>query len=155
MRVAVREDVALSVEELFDAMARRPLIEHLGGRPGLSLERVDELAEPGPGMFWRLRFGYLGREYETEIRLTRFERAELMAFDGSAAGLGVRTRANLIALSPAMTRLAVTIETEARNLAARLLLQGLRLRRAQIEEQLGSLVGDYARMLEREGIPRG
>ncbi|KPQ20593.1 MAG: hypothetical protein HLUCCA24_02020 [Rhodobacteraceae bacterium HLUCCA24] len=154
MQIAVCEDVALSAEDLFDAMARFPLIEEVWPRPGVTVERLDEPTRTGPGMKWRLRVVYRDRLYETEIRLTRFERAVLMEFDGAAAGLGARTRVDLVPFSPSMTRLALTIETRAGNLAGRALLQGLRLRRGRIEARLAGLLAEYARRLER-GIGPG
>jgi hypothetical protein len=154
MQIAAREDVALSAETLFDMMARFPAVEQFGGRPGMFVERLDDLPRPGAGMRWRLKFDYRGRDYDTETRLTRFERAELMEYEGAAAGLTTRWRLDLIPLSPAMTRLALTVEPRADSLAARALLQGLKLRRGRIEERLASFLGDYARRLERVAGPR-
>ncbi|MFP4044694.1 MAG: hypothetical protein ACLFTP_09040 [Rhodosalinus sp.] len=153
MKIGVRQDAAMSAGALFDAMARRPPVEQFGGRAGISVERLDDLAAPGRGMRWRLRFAYLGRDYESETRLTRFERAEAMEFEGAAGGLTTRWRLDLIPLSPAMTRLALTVEPRAGSLAGRALLQGLKLRRARIEERLGSFLGDYVRRLERGAGP--
>ena len=78
-----------------------------------------------------------------------------MEFDGTAAGVSARWRFELVPLTPAMTRLALTVESRAGNLAARALLQGLRLRRTTIEARLGSFLGDYVRKLERGAGPAG
>jgi hypothetical protein len=153
MKIAARQDVALSAGALFDAMARHPPVEQFGGSAGIAVERLDDLTAPGRGMRWRLRFAYLGRDYETVTRLTRFERAEAMEFEGAAGGLTTRWQLDLIPLSPAVTRLALTVEPRAGNLAGRALLQGLKLRRARIEDGLASVLGDYARRLERGAGP--
>jgi hypothetical protein len=153
MKIEARQDVAMSAEALFDSMVRYPVVEGLGDFPGISVERLDDLTAPGTGMRWRLRFGYRGHDYETETRLTRFERADAMEFDGAAGGLTARWQLALIPVSSTMTRLGLTVEPRAGNLAGRALLQGLKLRRGRIEERLSGFLGDYARRLERGAGP--
>ena len=149
MRLSARSDVAQAPEAVFDAIAEFRSIARLARRPGVEVERIDDLSAPAAGMGWRVHFTLRRRRRQVVLRLTRFDRPEGLSFEGRGRAFETLATLDLIALSPARTRMAVTVEILPRTLLARLAAWPARLLRRRLERRLDRRLSEYARGLER------
>jgi hypothetical protein len=117
--------------------------------------RLDTLPAPEAGMTWNLGFDFRGRRRVVDLRLARLDPGQALAFTGQGASFTGRGGIDLVEMGPKRTRLAITVEVEARTLAARLLLQSLKFASARVnrifETRTGQLAADLEERFRRGG----
>ena len=82
MKFSSREDIEASAEAVFAALCDHAEFQQQMRRSGVSVVRMDELSEIGPGMSWEIDFKFRGREHkfftgpgaQTGAANARFER---------------------------------------------------------------------------------
>ncbi|MFP4273685.1 MAG: SRPBCC family protein [Paracoccaceae bacterium] len=155
MQFTAREDIEIPIEQLFERMSRFETFERAALRRGAEVTRADTLAAPGAGMTWVARFGFRGKPRKLTVVLTEYAAPSRMVFDSKTAGLETRTVVELLQLSRKRTRMDVAVALQPRSLAARLLVQSLKLARRRIERRFRLRVANYARDLEGGAAGRG
>ncbi len=148
MKFSTKEDVEAPAELIFAAMSDFVAFERSAMRRGAEVARVDPVGEVGVGMTWSLRFPVRGKMRRAVCELEQYDppvgircRIESSGFDGVLT-LG------LFALSRTRTRLAVQLEVKPRTLAARLLIQSVRLNRSSYTRRFEGRVQKFAADLE-------
>jgi len=154
MQFTAREDIEIPIEQLFDRMSRFETFERAALRRGAEVTRTDTLEAPGVGMTWVARFSFRNKRRKLSIVLTEFERPGRMVFDSKTPGMETRTVIELLQLSRKRTRMDVSVELKPQSLAARLLVQSLKLARRRINKRFRLRVADYARDLEDRAAGR-
>jgi hypothetical protein len=148
MKFSAKEDLEAPIEQVFALVSDFAALERAALRRGAEVQRTDSLRKPGVGMSWTAAFMARGRQRKLEIVTTVFEPPHSMVFDSVAQGLHSEMRVELVALSPGRTRLNVDLELKPKSISARLLVQSLKLGRANLSKKFHLRMADYARDLE-------
>lgn len=148
MKFSTKEDIEAPAEFVFDSLANFPAYERAALRRGADVTRVDRLAKVGPGLTWSVRFPVRGKMRRVVCELERFDHPEAMEFIAESPGFNATLAVGLIALSRTRTRLAVDLVIKPRTLTARLMLQSIRLNKANYTRQFQARVQKYAADLE-------
>jgi carbon monoxide dehydrogenase subunit G len=148
MKLFRNEDVEAPVAFVYAALSDFDHWERAALRRGAEVTRLDTLAVPGPGMIWNVAFDFRGRRRLVDLRLVALEPAQTLAFAGQGASMNGRALLDLVEMGPKRTRIALTIEVEARTLAARLLLQSLKFASNRVNRSFAERTGRLAADLE-------
>lgn len=148
MKFSAKEDIEVPIERLFEMLADVEAFERAALRRGAEVQRTDTLRQPGPGMSWKTRFMFRGRERRVAIEMTRLDPPNGMSFKGSSPALEGTMQVELVALSRKRTRMAITTEIAPKTLAARLMVQSLKLARNNVNRRFHLRIAGFAKDLE-------
>lgn len=147
MKFSSREDIEAPIDHVWQRVSDFAAFERQAMRRGADVRRVDG----GPvvvGSAWDVAFTFRGKDRKMKAVLTSLEAPNLMTLDTVASGIDGVTTLELVPLSPKRTRLAVSIELSAKSLAARLMLQSLKLAKANLTNRFKKRVADYKQDIE-------
>ena len=88
-----------------------------------------------------------GKPREAAIAVTGFDAPNEIVLGSGLQGMEVETRIELVALSRSQTRLGIKADLTPTTLAARLMVQSLRMARGKLDKRFKARVADYAREL--------
>lgn len=148
MKFSAKEDVEAPIEFVFQEITDFAAIERSILRRGAEVQRVDSLKSPGPGMKWDASFRYRGRLREVNIELTQMDPPNGIVIGSRSPNMGGQMIIDLVALSRGRTRMNVEIEIEPKTLAARLLVQSMKLARGKLTKRFRKRVAEHAEELE-------
>lgn len=148
MKLSTREDLEMPIEAVFAAISDFDAFERRAIRRGADIARTDRLAEPAVGMAWDVSFKYRGRTRTMTPKVTKLESPSEMEILSETSGLEALLGVELVSLSPARTRMVVGLEMKPHSLSARLLVQSLKLAKANLTKRFRESVADYASGLE-------
>lgn len=151
MKFSAREDIEAPIDHVFQIVTDFDAFERQALRRGADVKRLDQ----GPytvGSAWDVSFTFRGKERRLKATLTRMEPQGLL-IDAVSPNLEGNSVIELVPLSPARTRLAVSIEMKAKTLTARLMLQSLKLAKASLNQRFKKRVADFAEDIEARYKP--
>lgn len=148
MKFATKEDIAAPIDDVFAIVSDFDSFERAAMRRGAEVQRTDTLRAPGIGMTWRTRFMLRGRERSMTVSLSSFDPPNQLVFDGTSANLEGQMMIELVALSRQRTRMSVSLKLTPKTLAARLLVQSLKLARSNLTRKFHLRVADFAKDIE-------
>ncbi|WP_135505941.1 SRPBCC family protein [Roseovarius aestuariivivens] len=148
MKFTAREDIEAPIDVVFGHVSDFATLERSALRRGAEVQRIDDLAETGPGMMWDTAFMLRGKRREMKVELTEFDPPNGMIMLSRSANISGRMVLDLVALSRARTRLNLDIEIEPKTLAARLMVQSLKLAQGNLNKRLRMRVAEFGRDLE-------
>jgi hypothetical protein len=148
MKFSAKEDIEAPIEQVFALVSDFESLERAALRRGAEVQRTDSLRKPGVGMRWMAAFMARGRQRKLDIEMTEYEAPNGMRFHSVAQGLETDMKVELVALSRGRTRLSVDLELKPKSISARLLVQSLKLARANLSKKFHLRMADYARDLE-------
>ena len=156
MRFTTREDIEVPIAEVFAALTDFDRFEREALRRGAAVDRGGDVASPGPGRHWVLRFRHRGRVRELSTGIDAWDPPRAFSTWGRIGAFEGRIVLDLTALSPRRTRLRVDLEVKPRSLTARLMLQSLKLAKASLSGRFRARFHGFARQLEqRHQTPAG
>ena len=148
MIFTTREDVEAPIGAVFAMLCEFESFERSAMRRGAEVQRLDALSAPGVGMPWAAAFDLRGRRRRIELELTTFDPPGEMVFESTSPGMIGQMRFELIALSRSRTRVLVQLEVKPLNLAARLMVQSMKIAKASMTKRYKQRVAEYARGME-------
>ena len=148
MKLIRNEDVEAPIAFVYAALSNFDHWERAALRRGAEVTRLDTLALPGPGMIWNVGFDFRGRRRVVDLRLTTLDPVQRLAFTGQGTSMTGTALLDLVEMGPKRTRIAITVEVEARTLAARLLLQSLKFASAKVNRSFQARTTPLANDLE-------
>jgi hypothetical protein len=148
MKFASKEDIEAPIDLVFAQVSDFSALERAALRRGAEVQRTDSLRKPDVGMGWHAAFVARGRQRQLDIRMTEYDPPNGMRFHSVAQGLETDLKLDLVALSRGRTRLSVELDLKPRSISARLLVQSLKLARANLAKKFHLRMADYARELE-------
>ncbi|MCV2872199.1 SRPBCC family protein [Defluviimonas sp. WL0050] len=155
MKFSTKEDVEVPAGEVFDFLSDFGSFERAAVRRGAEVTRVDRIAEVGPGLTWSVRFPMRGKMRRVLCELARFDRPEALNVNAESTGFHIALAVALVELSPKRTRMTVDAEIKPRTLAARLMLQSVRINKAGFVRRFEARVQKYAADLELRHLGHG
>ena len=147
MRFSTREDIEAPIEAVFDALTDFAGFERAALQRGAQVWRTRDVE--GAGAAWTVEFEYRGKSRRLETEVERFERPSALVSRGRIGGFEGTLGFGLVALSPRRTRLTVDMEVKPRSLGARLLLQSMRLAKANLAARFRGRVRRLTKQIER------
>lgn len=148
MKFSTKEDIEAPIERVFALVSDFEALERAALRRGAEVQRTDALRKPGVGMSWTASFMARGRQRHLDIQMVEYEPPHSMRFHSVAQGLETDMKVELVALSRGRTRLSLDLDLKPRSISARLLVQSLKLARANLNKKFHLRMADYARDLE-------
>ncbi|MBT9386393.1 SRPBCC family protein [Pseudooceanicola sp. CBS1P-1] len=148
MKIVARQDIDAPVEDAFARITDFRSFERAAMRRGAQVRRSDGADPPQVGAGWEVSFRYRGRARLLRLTLSRFEPPEMFLSQMQTEGLEGQCLAELTALSPSRCRLRVEIELRPRTLAARLLVQSMKLAKGRLRKRLQERLQDLATGLD-------
>lgn len=148
MKLTRREDIDVPIAFAWSMLTDFDHWERAALRRGAEVQRLDTLEVPGPGMGWKLRFAYRGKERKVTLRLAEMEPDQHLGFTAVSPNITGSAALDLVEMGPKRTRLTFAVEVLPRTLAARIVLQGLRLARARIEKRFADRIAALAQTVE-------
>ncbi len=147
MKFSTREDIEAPIDYVFGRVSDFAAFERRALRQGADVSR----RENGPvatGSVWDVAFKFRGRDRKVAATLTQIDPPQAIEIESHSDGLTAITQVELIALSPARTRVMVGFDLRARTLTARLLVQSLKLAKTKLTKRFKARVLDYAEDIE-------
>jgi hypothetical protein len=146
MKFSANQDLDIPQFELFDRLSNFESFERQAIRRGVSVSRQGSLVSMS-GLKWNCSFKLRGRQRTALIELVEFEQGHSMSFYVVNASMNIPVLLDLSALSVNQTRLIATSVLEAKTLAARLLVQSLKLTRSKANRRYQSRLSQITNMI--------
>lgn len=150
MKFVAKQDVELPQQTLFDRMADFQMFERVAIRRGVDVVRTGSLASKS-GIKWDCKFEFRARKQDARVQVTEFNSPDHLAFLVTNTALNIKLEIMLSALSKKQSRLLVTSVIEPKMLAARLLVQSMKLTRSKYNQRYQKRVAEVANELAALG----
>ncbi len=140
MNFTTREDVEAPIAFVWQQATDFTAFERQGLRRGADVKRTDRLGKVGVGSGWDVTFTFRGKERDLTSNVTAFDPPNTYTVDIASAGIKGTCLVDLLPLSRSRTRLTVTVDLSATSLAARLMLQSLKLAKGSLNSRFAGRV---------------
>lgn len=150
MKFSSREDIEAPISYVFSKLSDVPAFERIAMRRGVKLRRIDRMSEIGVGAAWEFEFTFRGKQRSGRALVTEFQSPERLKADVMSDGMDGSTTIDLISLAPGRTRIMVALEIQPKSIAARVLVQSLRLSKASLTKKYKARIADYAEQIEEK-----
>ncbi len=144
MRFTSNEDIEAPIDYVFAQISNFQTLERAALRRGAEIRRIGERATAGVGMGWHTSFMWRGKRREVETELIEYDPPNGITALARSTLLSGRMGVDLLALSRGRTRMTVDLVVTPRTLAARLMVQSLKLARSNLSRRFRTRVSDYA-----------
>lgn len=148
MQFTSQEDIAAPIDEVFMMLSEFDAYERAALRRGIDVRRGKEDLVKAVGMSWDATFMLRGAEREVTLELTEYDPPNAMRFDADSQGLDTVLTIDLMSLSAQQTRMSIKMDLTPKTLPARLLVQSLKLAKANLTKRFGTKVSDFAKAME-------
>lgn len=143
-----KEDIEAPQSDVFAMISDFEAIERSVLRRGVKVRRTDRMPKPQAGMHWTATFKFRGKSRDAEIDLVEYEPNTSIQFQSMSGGLEVQFDVELVALSRSRTRMNVDVKMNPKTLSSRLLVQSLKLARANLTKRFKVKVANFAKDME-------
>lgn len=148
MKLVAKKDVEAPAAFVFRQMSDFEGWERAAMRRGADVTRADSLSAVGPGMAWDTQFTYRGKERRVNLRLETITPNSALTLALRSVPVNGTLQIDVIDLAAKRTRIELRLEVRPNTLAARVLLQSLRLARARVERNFDQRVAQLAVEIE-------
>ncbi|WP_116085367.1 SRPBCC family protein [Tropicimonas sp. IMCC34011] len=148
MKFSAREDIEAPLADVWPAITDFGRFERQVLRRGAEVERLDAGPMPGAGNEWRLRFDFRGKQRKMTALITRFEPETSLELACAGSGMEGTVTAEVLPLAKQRTRLFVEVDFVPKTIAARVLIQTMRLAKSNMSQRFKSRVSSFARDIE-------
>lgn len=145
MKFSTRCDAELAAAALFDTISDFERTERILQRRGVAVQRLD--AGQGQRQGWHLGFDWRGQRRELQLHLQQFERPERIGLAGGSENYDIAVDMSVVSLGRQRSRLIFETNIRPRNMRARLMLQTLKLGKAQLQRKYGERIGFYLQQM--------
>lgn len=150
MQFTTKEDIEAPIAFVWQQATDFAAFERQALRRGADVTRRDSQSRVGVGSGWDIKFVFRGKERRMSADIVTFEQPNSYSVQSSSGGIDGTTVVDLVALSRGRTRLSVTIDISAKSLAARLMLQSLKLAKSSLNRRfVGRIESMATEMQER------
>ncbi|WP_298677279.1 SRPBCC family protein [uncultured Lentibacter sp.] len=146
MKFSADQDVEASVSHVFAAVSDFDGLARKAMRRGVQVTRLDNLDGPVAGMAWEAVFSFRGKARKLHIELVEVDAPNGLSAKSQTKGLDTRLVLGLVAMSKARTRMSIELELMPQSLAARLLVQSLKLARGTVSKRLKGRLAEFAKL---------
>ena len=155
MKFSTRQDLELPLETVFAELCNFETFERAAMRRGVDVVRTKEPVPAGEGSAWDVSFSFRGRARNASLEVVTCDVDDGLQIAADSDGLEATTEVDLVALSPNRTRILIGIEMLPKTIAARLMIQSMKLAKRTLDQRFKTRVGEFAATLEnRHGVSR-
>lgn len=148
MKLVAKKDVEAPAAFVFRQLTDFEGWERAAMRRGAEVVRTDKLSQPGPGMAWDTQFTYRGKDRRASLRVDQMVHNASLVMSATSVPVNGMMQIDIIDLAARRTRIELRMEVKPNTLAARLLLQSLRLARSRVERNFDQRVAQLAVEIE-------
>jgi carbon monoxide dehydrogenase subunit G len=148
MRLSSKQDIEAPLAFVFNALEDFDGWERAALRRGADVSRTDALRQVAPGMAWSVKFAFRGKDRDLALKLTEVDRPTRLGFSGTGSSMEGVAALDMLELGARRTRMTLTMEILPRTLAARLLLQSLKLAGGKLAKRLDQRMAQLAADIE-------
>lgn len=148
MKIASRQDIEAPPDYVFRTLMDFDSWERSAMRRGADVARTDKLQTAGVGSAWLVRFRFRGKERKLAVKLTGLDAPSRLSFVLSGTLFDATCSLDLMELGVRRTRMVVVSEAKANTLAARLILQSLRLAKTKVQRRVDGRISAVALEIE-------
>jgi len=149
MKFNTREDIEAPIDYVFDQVVNFSKFERSILRRGGDFERLEEGSADGHGAKWRVKFMMRGVQRDVVAQVTEAEKPTVLKVVITSRSADADIYVELVALSPARTRINVTASASAKTIAAKLLLKSAGFAKQKTEGKFKSVVAGFAADVEK------
>jgi hypothetical protein len=150
MKLTTRQDIEAPLDFVYARLQDFDQFERKAMRRGAEVERTDRQRHNGVGAAWRVRFVFRGRPRLVEGRFIEADVPNHLAWALTSGAMDGTLTADLVALSAKRTRLILQMDIRPKTLAAKLLVQSMRLAKGRVQRKLDAAGNDLAGMIEAQ-----
>ncbi|ABF62904.1 hypothetical protein TM1040_0171 [Ruegeria sp. TM1040] len=148
MHFETKEDTDSPIDEVFAAVTDFESFERSAIRRGVEVRRNGDSDAAPEDLSWDVVFMFRGSERKMRVEVAECDRPNTVVFAATGSGMTGLLRVDLMALSPRRTRMTVRLEMKPKTLAARLLVQSLKLARNKLNRRYRKRVAEFVDLLE-------
>lgn len=148
MRLTAKTDLDAPASFVFASLADHSSWEREAAQRGIEVERPVDMPLSGVGAGWLVRLPYRGKLIKLLLRLVALSAEDRLDFELQSNSVEGELAMEVIALSPRRTRLHLAIDLRPRTLAARLLLNTLRLAKGRVQSRMEQRVKQIGAQIE-------
>ncbi len=148
MKLSTREDIAVPIEAVFAELTDFDGFERVALRRGAEVSRTDDKGTVGAGMTWRAQFAFRNRTRVANLELVEYDKPNMMRVMSKLSGIEAEIVADLVALSRARTRMALSVDLRPKSIPARLMIQSMKLAKGSLTKRFRKRVAEYAETIE-------
>lgn len=147
MKLNTRHDIEVPIAFVWQYLTDFRQFELLAARRGAHIEHRGSHDGLQEGRGWQLEFRFRGKLRKALVTLTGLVPRERLDFGIDSPSLAGGARLELLALSANRTRLSLVSDVKPRTLAARLVIQTLRLAKGRTQRKYDSIGEKLARQI--------
>lgn len=148
MQFSAKEDIEAPIAAVFSMLSEFESFERSAIRRGVEVMRIGEHIHPEVGMGWQARFVMRGRQRSLKLVLMQYDAPAAMRVEASSVSINGTMSIDLLSLSQRRTRLGLVLDLKPRTLAARILIQSMRIAKSNLTRRYKVRVAEYAKGLE-------
>ena len=148
MEFTTREDIEAPIEFVFDQVTDFASFERSIMRRGGDVERISGGDSAVIGTKWRVKFLLRGAERVVNAEVVAVDVPNAITIDVTSKSADASLQVDLVALSPARTRLNVNAKAAGKSIPAKLLFQSVKFARSKNKSKFNALVTTFAEDVE-------
>jgi carbon monoxide dehydrogenase subunit G len=156
MKINGKHDIDVPLAIVGQILADFQGWERAAMRRGVEVKRTDTLGGAQVGAKWHGRFNYRGKSRNVELRVLEMDASGRITMSFLGSSMEGTAQITTFAMGAHRSRIAATIDVQARTLAARLLFQSLRLARQRVVRRFERRLAQFGAEIElRYAATRG
>lgn len=144
MNFESKQDINAPAAHVFQQLANFDFYESYAMRVGAQVERLDSFAQPQPGMCWKIKGRFRGKDRDLELTLDSYAPPGTLSYICKTKSLIAVVKFDVTRLSHTETRLRATVDIQARGLSARVALQSAKLAKKTLDRKFDTRMRDFA-----------
>lgn len=148
MKFSAREDIGAPIEDVFRAITNFDGFERAALRRGADVSRTDSMTRPGKGMTWDTQFMFHNRRRKADLELKGYDAPNGVVLFAVSSGVAADIVVELVSLSRERTRFDINALIKPTTIAARLVMQPLKLARSGLSSRFESRISAFAASIE-------
>jgi len=148
MKLGTRQDIEVSLAQVFADFADVEAWERAALRRGAEVTRTDSLGTLAPGMAWHAIFDYRGKSRDMIVTLAEIEAPHRLVFGATSGSVEGTMTLEFLELGARRTRVTFGTEIKPRTLSARLFVQSLKLAKTKIRTRFADRIAKLCADIE-------
>lgn len=152
MKFSTKEDIEANIGFVFACCSDHKAFERAAMRRGGEIAQTTGNDQFTKGATWDIEFEFRGKSRRAIIQVTHVDAPNSLNVSFESGGLQGDCEVELVALSPNRTRMGIELEIKPRTLAARLMLQSMKLARQSLVKRFKTRVADFSEDIEEKAM---
>ena len=148
MKFTTKEDIEAPIDAVFRAVSDFDAFERAALRRGGQVQRASEDTRPEAIITWNISFPFRGKKRKMLAELTELDEPNRVLVQSVSGGVEGKMKMDLVAMSRGRTRLSVELDIKPKTLAARVLVQSLRIAKNKLNTRYRMRVASFASDIE-------